>query len=74
MYAYNFQTNQISGEPKTAYWRDVGTIDAYYEANVGSAPGGARTRGSTVLSPMNIAVSGTDRLDSLLYQPAVPPW
>lgn len=36
MYAYDFQTNFIPGEPigRTAYWRDVGTIDAYYEANM----------------------------------------
>jgi glucose-1-phosphate adenylyltransferase len=36
MYAYDFQTNAIPGEPpgKYAYWRDVGTIDAYYEANM----------------------------------------
>jgi len=36
IYAYNFQTNKIPGEPKDAapYWRDVGTIDAYYEANM----------------------------------------
>jgi len=36
MYAYDFQTNTIPGEPagKSAYWRDVGTIDAYYEANM----------------------------------------
>ena len=36
MYAYDFQTNQIPGEPAgaPAYWRDVGTIDAYYEANM----------------------------------------
>jgi glucose-1-phosphate adenylyltransferase len=34
MYAYDFQTNQIPGEPNSAYWRDVGTIDAYYEANM----------------------------------------
>jgi glucose-1-phosphate adenylyltransferase len=36
IYAYNFQTNQIPGEPKDAapYWRDVGTIEAYYEANM----------------------------------------
>ena len=36
MYAYNFQTNRIPGEPADAvpYWRDVGTIDAYYEANM----------------------------------------
>jgi glucose-1-phosphate adenylyltransferase len=36
MFAYDFQTNQIPGEPAGApvYWRDVGTIDAYYEANI----------------------------------------
>lgn len=34
MYAYDFQTNRIPGDPPTVapYWRDVGTIDAYYEA------------------------------------------
>jgi glucose-1-phosphate adenylyltransferase len=36
MYAYDFQTNRIPGEPADSvpYWRDVGTIDAYYEANM----------------------------------------
>lgn len=36
MYAYNFEDNRIPGDPKNArpYWRDVGTIDAYYEANM----------------------------------------
>jgi glucose-1-phosphate adenylyltransferase len=36
IYAYNFQTNIIPGDPEGAvpYWRDVGTIDAYYEANM----------------------------------------
>ena len=36
IYAYDFQTNRIPGEPAEAepYWRDVGTIDAYYEANM----------------------------------------
>ncbi len=36
MFAYDFQTNRIPGEPvdAAAYWRDVGTIDAYYEANM----------------------------------------
>src|SRR2546429_8274853 len=36
MFAYDFQTNQIPGEPAGApvYWRDVGTIDTYYEANI----------------------------------------
>ena len=36
MFAYDFQTNRIAGEPMGAvpYWRDVGTIDSYYEANM----------------------------------------
>ena len=36
VYAYNFQSNRIPGEKPDAevYWRDVGTIDAYYEANM----------------------------------------
>jgi glucose-1-phosphate adenylyltransferase len=36
VYAYNFQTNTIPGDPDGAvpYWRDVGTVDAYYEANM----------------------------------------
>jgi glucose-1-phosphate adenylyltransferase len=36
IYAYNFESNRIPGEPEDAvpYWRDVGTIEAYYEANM----------------------------------------
>jgi len=36
IFAYDFQTNRIPGEPveNPPYWRDVGTIDAYYEANM----------------------------------------
>jgi len=35
VYAYDFQTNKIPGEaPGEAYWRDVGTIDAFWEANM----------------------------------------
>lgn len=36
MYAYNFERNRIPGEAEDflPYWRDVGTIDAYYEANM----------------------------------------
>jgi len=36
IFAYDFQTNLIPGElaDRPAYWRDVGTIDAYYEANM----------------------------------------
>ncbi len=36
MVAYDFQTNNIPGDPagQPAYWRDVGTIEAYYDANM----------------------------------------
>jgi len=36
VFAYDFQTNRIPGDPIGApvYWRDVGTIDAYYDANM----------------------------------------
>jgi glucose-1-phosphate adenylyltransferase len=36
MYAYNFVTNKIRGdsEANLSYWRDVGTLEAYYEANM----------------------------------------
>ncbi|MBV8729090.1 MAG: glucose-1-phosphate adenylyltransferase [Acidobacteriia bacterium] len=36
IYAYDFQTNRIPGELPDAvpYWRDVGTLDSYYEANI----------------------------------------
>ena len=36
VYAYNFMTNRIRGdaEGNLSYWRDVGTLDAYYEANM----------------------------------------
>ena len=36
MFAYDFQTSRIPGEPADGvpYWRDVGTIDSYYEANM----------------------------------------
>jgi len=36
VYAYNFMTNRIRGdsEDTLSYWRDVGTVDSYYEANM----------------------------------------
>ncbi|MBM3813368.1 MAG: glucose-1-phosphate adenylyltransferase [Acidimicrobiia bacterium] len=36
MYAYDFNTNTIPGDPpgSKVYWRDVGTIDAFYEATM----------------------------------------
>ncbi len=36
VFCYDFTTNRIPGDPvgSAVYWRDVGTIDAYYEANM----------------------------------------
>jgi len=36
VYVYDFTTNLVKGElPKTkGYWKDVGTLDAFYEANM----------------------------------------
>ncbi|MFN7920627.1 MAG: glucose-1-phosphate adenylyltransferase [Bryobacteraceae bacterium] len=36
IYSYDFQTNKIPGDPPDSqvYWRDVGTIEAYYEATM----------------------------------------
>ncbi len=36
VYVYDFSTNEIRGELETSrgYWRDVGTVDAYYEASM----------------------------------------
>ena len=36
VYAYDFETNQLPGreEAPNTYWRDVGTLDAYYDANL----------------------------------------
>jgi glucose-1-phosphate adenylyltransferase len=36
IFAYDFQSSRIPGEPADSapYWRDVGTIDSYYEANM----------------------------------------
>ena len=37
VFAYNFGLNRIRGvsdEVENAYWRDVGTLDAYFEANM----------------------------------------
>jgi len=36
IYAYNFESNRIPGEVEDAvpYWRDVGTIETFYEANM----------------------------------------
>ena len=46
VYAYDFRTNIVPGElvENNAYWRDVGTVESYYEANMEALPGAARFR------------------------------
>ncbi|RJG51511.1 glucose-1-phosphate adenylyltransferase [Motilimonas pumila] len=34
VFVYNFNSNKIAGEPDGVYWRDVGTLDAYWEAHM----------------------------------------
>jgi len=36
VFAYDFRENRIPGDPPSVlpYWRDVGTVDAFYEANM----------------------------------------
>ena len=36
IFVYDFRTNRMPGEPANAeaYWRDVGTLDVYYEASM----------------------------------------
>lgn len=36
LYAYDFDTNRVPGEPEhgAPYWRDVGTLDSYFDANM----------------------------------------
>ncbi len=36
VYLYDFSTNHVPGDPpgSVPYWRDVGTVDAYYHANM----------------------------------------
>lgn len=36
VYAYDFATNEVPGESEKSkgYWRDVGTVDAYFEASM----------------------------------------
>lgn len=34
VFVYDFTTNKIPNETKATYWRDVGTIESYWEANM----------------------------------------
>jgi glucose-1-phosphate adenylyltransferase len=44
MYAYDYQVNVIPGESKDipVYWRDVGTLEAYYDAHMDCAASSLR--------------------------------
>jgi glucose-1-phosphate adenylyltransferase len=34
VFAYDFQTNRVPGETHNTYWRDIGTVDAYFAAQM----------------------------------------
>lgn len=34
VFAYDFKTNRVAGEVGAPYWRDIGTIDAYFAAQL----------------------------------------
>jgi glucose-1-phosphate adenylyltransferase len=34
VFVYDFATNQVPGEDKNGYWRDIGTVSAYFEAHM----------------------------------------
>jgi hypothetical protein len=64
IYAYDYQTNVIPGESAaiSVYWRDVGTLEAYYEAHIGSL------RACT--SPKSSVTNGTKLRFPTVYESA----
>jgi glucose-1-phosphate adenylyltransferase len=34
VFAYDFNTNRVTGEPHHGHWRDIGTIDSYFDAHM----------------------------------------
>lgn len=63
VYVYDFSTNIIRGEPENSrgYWRDVGTIDAYFQSNMDLIK---------VLPPIDLY---NKHWPLRSYHPAVPP-
>lgn len=63
VFVYDFSTNIVRGEPEHSrgYWRDVGTIDAYFEANMDLIQ---------IQPPINLY---NKRWPLRSYHPAVPP-
>ncbi|MGA1723791.1 MAG: glucose-1-phosphate adenylyltransferase [Ilumatobacteraceae bacterium] len=60
---YDFSTNVIpgQGERENGYWRDVGTIDAYYEANM------------DLIAPVPVFNLYNERWPVYTYRKALPP-
>jgi len=60
---YDFSTNVIPGqdERENGYWRDVGTIDAYYEANM------------DLIAPVPVFNLYNERWPVYTYRKALPP-
>jgi glucose-1-phosphate adenylyltransferase len=60
---YDFSTNQIpgQGEREQGYWRDVGTLDAYYEANM------------DLIAPVPVFNLYNGAWPVLSHQPPLPP-
>ncbi len=34
VFGYDYQTNELPGETANSYWRDIGTVDSYFDANM----------------------------------------
>jgi len=62
-WVYDFSTNVIPGqdERENGYWRDVGTIDAYYEANM------------DLIAPVPVFNLYNERWPVYTYRKALPP-
>jgi len=60
---YDFSTNDIPGqdERERGYWRDVGTLDAYYDANM------------DLIAPVPVFNLYNDAWPVLTHQPPLPP-
>jgi len=60
---YDFSTNEVPGqeEGEAGYWRDVGTLDAYYEANM------------DLITPVPVFNLYNDAWPVLTNQPPLPP-
>jgi glucose-1-phosphate adenylyltransferase len=60
---YDFSTNEVPGqdEGERGYWRDVGSLDAYYDANM------------DLIAPVPVFNLYNDAWPVLTHQPSLPP-